>query len=130
MRISDWSSDVCSSDLDRRAARGDALSRAPGDQATEQPARRSRNEGRRMMFESLIRHPMRLLIGAVVLIVLLSQTLAIVPEDKQALILRFGAIERTVNRYKPGEGFGRSGAGLVVRVPLPDSTQKTAQRTP
>src|SRR3546814_1040743 len=102
MRISDWSSDVSSSDL-------------PGDQATEQPARRSRNEGRRMMFESLIRHPMRLLIGAVVLIVLLSQTLAIVPEDKQALILRFGEIERTVNRYKPGEDFGRSGAGLVDR---------------
>src|SRR3546814_14368153 len=77
-----------------------------------------------MMFESLIRHPMRLLIGAVVLIVLLSQTLAIVPEDKQALILRFGEIERTVNRYKPGEDFGRSGAGLVVRVPFTASIQK------
>src|SRR3546814_893920 len=81
-----------------------------------------------MMFESLIRHPMRLLIGAVVLIVLLSQTLAIVPEDKQALILRFGEIERTVNRYKPGEDFGRSGAGLVVRVPFTDSIQKIDKR--
>src|SRR3546814_13914689 len=81
-----------------------------------------------MMFESLIRHPMRLLIGAVVLIVLLSQTLAIVPEDKQALILRFGEIERTVNRYKPGADFGRSGAGLVVRVPFTDSIQKIAKR--
>jgi len=81
-----------------------------------------------MMFESLIRHPMRLLIGLVVLIVLLSQTLAIVPEDKQALILRFGEIERTVNRYKPGEDFGHSGAGLVVRVPFTDSIQKIDKR--
>lgn len=80
------------------------------------------------MFESLIRHPMRLLIGLVVLIVLLSQTLAIVPEDKQALILRFGEIERTVNRYKPGEDFGHSGAGLVVRVPFTDSIQKIDKR--
>src|SRR3546814_465076 len=115
-----------------RSTRSDTLfpytSLFRSDQATEQPARRSRNEGRRMMFESLIRHPMRLLIGAVVLIVLLSQTLAIVPEDKQALILRFGEIERTVNRYKPGEDFGRSGAGLVVRVPFTDSIQKIDKR--
>src|SRR3546814_1768119 len=71
-----------------------------------------------MMFESLIRHPMRLLIGLVVLIVLLSQTLTIVPEDKQALVLRFGEIERMKNVYRPGERFGASGAGLLVRMPL------------
>ena len=53
------------------------------------------------MFESLARHPMRLLVGVDAFLVILSQTLAIVPEDKQALILRFGEIERTVNRYKP-----------------------------
>src|SRR3546814_4928252 len=88
MRISDWSSDVCSSDLllrddggrarqcrqdNCRAARRDALSGAARNQAAEQSARRSRDEGRRMMFESLIRHPMRLLIGLVVLIVLRSE---------------------------------------------------------
>src|SRR3546814_9845209 len=110
MRISDWSSDVCSSDLllrddggrarqcrqdNCRAARRDALSGAARNQAAEQSARRSRDEGRRMMFESLIRHPMRLLIGLVVLIVLLSQTLTIVPEDKQALVLRFRSEEHT-----------------------------------
>src|SRR3546814_2962293 len=44
-----------------------------------------------------------LLIGLVVLIVLLSQTLTIVPEDKQALVLRFGEIERMKNVYRPGE---------------------------
>ncbi|APW73681.1 MULTISPECIES: protease modulator HflC [Sphingopyxis] len=80
------------------------------------------------MFESLLRNPLRLLVGLLAFLVLLSQTLAIVPEDKQALILRFGEIERTVNRYKPGEQFGRSGAGLVVRVPFIDGIQYIDKR--
>ncbi len=80
------------------------------------------------MFESIPRHPMRLLVGLVAILVILSQTLAIVPEDKQALILRFGEIERTVNRYKPHEEFGRSGAGLVLRVPFTDGIQYIDKR--
>lgn len=75
------------------------------------------------MFESLFRHPMRLLVAVVALLVILSQTLAIVPEDKQALVLRFGEIERTKNVYRKGERFGRSGAGLLVRVPFVDGVQ-------
>lgn len=75
------------------------------------------------MFESLTRRPMRLLIGIIVLLVILSQSLSIVREDQQALILRFGEIERTINRYKPNEDFGRSGAGLAVRIPFFESIQ-------
>ena len=45
------------------------------------------------MFGSLLQNPVRLLVGAVAVLVILSQSLAIVPEDKQALILRFGEIE-------------------------------------
>ena len=80
------------------------------------------------MFEGLTRHPMRWLGGALALLVILSQTLAIVPEDKQALILRFGEIERTVNRYKPKEEFGRSGAGLALRIPFLESIQYIDKR--
>lgn len=80
------------------------------------------------MLEGLLRNPVRLLVGAVAVLVILSQTLAIVPEDKQALILRFGEIERTVNRYKPEEDFGRSGAGLVARLPFFDSIQYIDKR--
>jgi membrane protease subunit HflC len=76
-----------------------------------------------MMFSSLFQNPVRLLVAVVAVLVILSQSLAIVPEDKQALILRFGEIERTVNRYKPNEDFGRSGAGLVLRAPFTDSIQ-------
>ena len=80
------------------------------------------------MFDSLFRHPLRLIVGTLAVLVLLSQTLAIVPEDKQALILRFGEIERTVNRYKPNESFGHSGAGLVLRVPFTDGIQYIDKR--
>ena len=37
------------------------------------------------MFNSLFQNPMRLLFGAVIILVILSQSLAIVPEDKQML---------------------------------------------
>lgn len=80
------------------------------------------------MFENISQRPIRLLIGAIALLVILSQSLAIIPEDKQALILRFGEIERTVNRYKPNEEFGHSGAGLVLRVPFADSIQTIDKR--
>ena len=80
------------------------------------------------MFDSLVRHPLRLIVGTLALLVLLSQTLAIVPEDKQALILRFGEIERTVNRYQPKEEFGRSGAGLALRIPFFESIQYIDKR--
>ena len=75
------------------------------------------------MFESLFRHPMRLLVAVIALLVVLSQTLAIVPEDKQALVLRFGEIEATKNVYRKGERFGQSGAGLLVRMPFVDGVQ-------
>ncbi|MGV1681587.1 protease modulator HflC [Sphingopyxis sp. NJF-3] len=75
------------------------------------------------MFETLLRRPMRLLIAVLALLVLISMTVSVVPEDKQALILRFGEIEATVNKYKKGEDFGHSGAGLVLRIPFFDNIQ-------
>src|SRR3546814_4846130 len=119
MRISDWSSDVCSSDLSA-AARGAQACRCGAGQ---------RREGRPVMFESLFRHPMRLLVAVIALLVILSQTLAIVPEDRQALVLRFGEIEATKNVYRPGERFGRSGAGLLVRMPFVDGVQRSEEHT-
>jgi modulator of FtsH protease HflC len=81
-----------------------------------------------MMFESLMRYPMRLLVGVIALLVLMTQTLAIVPEDRQALILRFGEIQGMVNRYQPDEQFGQSGAGLVMRIPFIDGIQYIDKR--
>lgn len=72
-------------------------------------------------FDTVLSRPLRLLFAAVVLLVIASLTLVIVPEDKQALIIRYGQINSVVNQYKPNERFGSSGAGLVARIPFFDS---------
>jgi modulator of FtsH protease HflC len=73
------------------------------------------------MFDSLMQRPLRLLFGVIVALVLLTSTFAIVPEDKQALVLRFGEIQGQKNVYDPKEDFGRSGAGPLIRMPFVDS---------
>lgn len=73
------------------------------------------------MLDNVMQRPLRLLFGVIALLVLLTSTFAVVPEDKQALILRFGEIQGMVNRYEPKEDFGESGAGLVARIPFVDT---------
>jgi modulator of FtsH protease HflC len=73
------------------------------------------------MLDTLMQRPLRLLFGIIALLVVLTSTFAVVPEDKQALILRFGEIQGMVNRYDPKEDFGESGAGLVARIPFVDT---------
>lgn len=42
----------------------------------------------------------------------------IVPETEQAVVVRLGDPERVINRFRPNADFGRTGAGLVFRVPF------------
>jgi membrane protease subunit HflC len=65
-----------------------------------------------------IRNPMMLAIVVLVLLLLVGNTLAIVPETSQGVIVRFGQPVRIVNRYKPNEDFGRTGAGLIAHIPF------------
>ncbi|MEQ8309281.1 MAG: protease modulator HflC [Sphingopyxis sp.] len=80
------------------------------------------------MFSSLFRNPVRLLVGIVALLVLLSMTVSIVPEDRQAVVLRVGEVYGTKNAYKEGEQFGRSGAGLLFTMPFADTVQLIDKR--
>ena len=80
------------------------------------------------MFDSLFRNPVRLLVGVVALLVLVSMSVSIVPEDKQAVILRVSEVYGTKNAYKPGETFGNSGAGILLRMPFADSVQLIDKR--
>jgi membrane protease subunit HflC len=72
------------------------------------------------MTANLWRHPVALGIGALLLAILGASTFAIVPETQQAVILRFEQPVRLINAWKPNEVFGRSGAGLIARVPFID----------
>jgi membrane protease subunit HflC len=66
------------------------------------------------------KNPIVLLVAAIALLVLLASTIAVVPETRQAVIVRFGEPLSIVNRYRPSEAFGRSGAGIILRVPFID----------
>ena len=59
-------------------------------------------------------------LAAIALIVLIASTLSVVPETKQGVVLRFGQPIKIINRYKPGETFGNTGAGLVAVLPFAD----------
>ncbi|WP_425474072.1 protease modulator HflC [Sphingomonas montanisoli] len=61
---------------------------------------------------------MALSITALVLLFVAANTIAIVPETKQALIVRTGEPVTVYNAYKPNEDFGRTGAGLIARIPF------------
>jgi modulator of FtsH protease HflC len=73
-------------------------------------------------------NPIRLAIGSVVLAVLASMTFTIVPETHQALVLRYGQIERVVNPYRDNQRFGGTGAGLMARVPFLEQVQLIDKR--
>lgn len=72
------------------------------------------------MTRNWLRSPVALaILGLLVLVVLLS-TVTIVPETKQAVILRLEQPYRTVNAYRTGEQYGRTQAGPVFRIPFVD----------
>ena len=68
----------------------------------------------------IARNPIALIFLAIAVLILIGSTFAIVPETKQAVIVRFGQPERILNRWRPNERFGATGAGLAMRVPFMD----------
>lgn len=70
------------------------------------------------MMPRLIRNPIAIAFLAIMLLVLASSTFAVVPETKQAVIIRFGQVERIINPYRRGQAYGQTGAGLIARIPF------------
>jgi len=66
----------------------------------------------------IFRNPIALTFFAIVMLIVVGSTFAIVPETRQAVIVRFGEPQRILNRYRPNETFGSSGAGLAARLPF------------
>lgn len=67
---------------------------------------------------SLMQNGRALIILLVISLIAIWSTVVVVPETKQAVIVRFGDPVRIVNRFKPNETFGASGAGVVLRIPF------------
>jgi membrane protease subunit HflC len=66
----------------------------------------------------VVKSPLAIAFIAIAFLILIGSSFAIVPETKQAVIVRFGEPQRMVNRYTPGEQFGATNAGLIVRLPF------------
>ena len=70
------------------------------------------------MIQRLGRNPIALAFLAIAILVLIGATFSIVPETRQAVIVRFGEPQRIVNRFQANENFGSAGAGLTARIPF------------
>jgi membrane protease subunit HflC len=68
--------------------------------------------------ETIRRHPIATGVAIVVLLFLLLASFPIVPETKQAVIVRFGKPVRILNEYEPGRPIGAAGAGISWRIPF------------
>ncbi|TVV70808.1 protease modulator HflC [Sphingomonas solaris] len=71
--------------------------------------------------EKLFRNPIAWALLAIALVLLATSVFAVVPETKQALIVRVGEPNRIINQYRPNEEFGHTGAGLIARIPFLES---------
>lgn len=67
-----------------------------------------------------LRSPIGIAVSVIILLIVVMSTVAIVPETKQAVILRLEKPYRTVNAYRTGEQFGRTQAGPIFRLPFFD----------
>ena len=72
------------------------------------------------MTDLIRRHPLVWTVTVFILFLLLLGSFPIVPETKQAVIVRFGKPERILNRYEARRPIGTAGAGLSYRIPLVD----------
>jgi membrane protease subunit HflC len=70
------------------------------------------------MIGRITRNPIALAFAAILILILIGSTVAVVPETQQAVIVRFGEVNRTVNKYKDKADFGHTGAGLIARIPF------------
>lgn len=72
------------------------------------------------MIDFIRRRPFIAGILAFVILFLVTSSFPIVPETKQAVIVRFGKPVRILNRYEAGKPIGAPGAGISWRLPFAD----------
>lgn len=67
-------------------------------------------------------------IALAALVVLAFMTVIVVPETQQAVIIRNGDPVAVVNKFKPNQPYGRTGAGVWWRVPIIDRVEYIDKR--
>ena len=67
-------------------------------------------------------------IAVLALLVILMMSAVIVPETQQAVVIRAGAPERVANNFDPDQPYGRTGAGIIFRIPIYERVQMVDKR--
>jgi membrane protease subunit HflC len=70
------------------------------------------------MIDTIRRHPLFAAALALFALFVLLGSFPIVPETKQAVVVRFGKPVRILGRYEPGRPIGGAGAGISWRIPF------------
>ena len=75
------------------------------------------------MNRTVLGNPLVIALIAIAAILLLTMTVSIVPETKQAIITAYGKPDRIVNPYRANEDFGATPGNLVARIPFIEQIQ-------
>ena len=70
------------------------------------------------MMELIRRRPIVAALAALALLFVIISSFPIVPETKQAVVVRFGKPVRILNRFEAGSPIGTQGAGISWRLPF------------
>lgn len=68
------------------------------------------------------------LFGLIALAVLVFSSAVVVPETQQAVVIRAGEPDRTVNKFTPDLDFGNTNAGIVFHIPFYERVQMIDRR--
>ncbi len=69
----------------------------------------------------LLRRPLFAAVAAILALIVLLNTVVVVPETRQAIITRFGKPIYILNQYRADQPLGSAGAGLNWRIPFVDN---------
>lgn len=78
--------------------------------------------------ESLWENHKPALIAAGIALVALMSSIFVVPESKQAVIIRAGKPYSVVNKFNPNQPYGKTGAGIWWSIPFYDKVQKISRQ--
>ena len=68
------------------------------------------------------------ILALLALVVALLSSIVVVPETEQAVIIQGGRPDRVINRFKPDQPFGATGAGIHYRIPIWERLERIDRR--
>ena len=80
------------------------------------------------MFANLWQDHKATIIALAAVVFALLSSVVIIPETQQAVVIRFGDPVRVINRFNPNADFGKTGAGLSLRIPFVERLERIDKR--